>query len=44
MSLSLDKNDIANKVRKASSFSELEEIRIKYIGKKIYKMNWLNIN
>ena len=34
MSLSLDKNDIANKISQASSLSELEVIRVQYLGKK----------
>ena len=34
MSLSLDKNDIAKVVKKASSLSELEAIRLQYLGKK----------
>tara|TARA_Y100000590_G_scaffold109057_1_gene124341 strand:- start:68 stop:1132 length:1065 start_codon:yes stop_codon:yes gene_type:complete len=34
MSLSLDKNDIVKVVKKASSLSELEAIRVQYLGKK----------
>ncbi len=34
MSLSLDKNDIAEKISKASSLSELDALRISYLGKK----------
>ena len=34
MSSTLDKNDIANKIDKASSLDKLEELRIYYLGKK----------
>ena len=34
MSSTLDKNDIANKIDKASSSDKLEELRIHYLGKK----------
>lgn len=34
MSSILDKNDIANKISKASSLAELEEMRVQYLGKK----------
>ena len=34
MSSILNKNDIANKIEKVSSLAELEELRVKYIGKK----------
>ena len=34
MSLSLDKNDIAEKISKASSLSELDALRVSYLGKK----------
>ena len=34
MSLSLDKNDIAEKISKASSLSELDTLRVSYLGKK----------
>ena len=34
MSSTLDKNDIANKIDKASSLDKLEELRIHYLGKK----------
>ena len=34
MSSTLDKNDIANKIDKASSLDKLEELRIQYLGKK----------
>ena len=33
MSLSLDKNDIVEKISKTSSLSELDELRIQYLGK-----------
>ncbi len=34
MSLSLDKNDIVKKIKEASSLSELDALRIQYLGKK----------
>ena len=34
MSSTLDKNDIANKIDKASSLDKLEELRVQYLGKK----------
>ena len=34
MSSTLDKNDIANKIDKASSLDKIEELRIYYLGKK----------
>ena len=34
MSSTFDKNDIANKIDKASSLDKLEELRIHYLGKK----------
>ena len=34
MSSSLDKNDIANKIDKASGLDKLEELRVHYLGKK----------
>tara|TARA_Y100000590_G_scaffold355797_1_gene409723 strand:+ start:2964 stop:4028 length:1065 start_codon:yes stop_codon:yes gene_type:complete len=34
MSLSLDKNDIVKMIKKVSSLSELESLRIQYLGKK----------
>ena len=34
MSSTLDKNDIANKIDKASSLDKLEELRVHYLGKK----------
>ena len=34
MSSTLEKNDIANKIDKVSSLKELEELRVRYLGKK----------
>ena len=34
MSLSLDKNDIIEKISKVSSLTELESLRVNYLGKK----------
>ena len=34
MSLSLDKNDITERINKISSIEELEKLRIEYIGKR----------